>query len=230
MGRYLSVAALSCRRAFGKRAGLRNGEAPGGRTEFGSSRLGCKGAEPALPGSQPQHGVTSLLPRTSRRSGFVRPAILCLITCAKQGSNPLAAAASPGAPLSRTGYSTHLNSLPVGSSFLSCTYMGGCKCGESVLRFLVLLFLQSLILIKVRSALWPTSKSAVIIALYLMTRTCPNRPNAAQTAGRGHLPGQPRQGDSVLINHRDVLSKHQKCAAPQRDQARRNRLSVFLNL
>ena len=134
------------------------------------------------------------------------------------------------------GCSAHLNCPSVGSSFwwsffLFCAHMRGCKCGESVLRFLVLLFLQSLIFIKVRSGLWPTSKSTVIIALYLMTQTCPNRPNAAQTAGRGHLLGQPRHGDSVLINHRDILSEHQKCVCcAERDRARQNCLSVLPEL
>lgn len=48
---------------------------------------------------------------------------------------------------------------------------------ETVLRFIMLLFLQSLIFIKVRSGLWPISKSTIIITLCLMTQTCFNRPS-----------------------------------------------------
>lgn len=65
----------------------------------------------------------------------------------------------------------------LGELFPVSDYMCVYKCIETVLRFLMLLFLQSLIFIKVHSGLWPTSKSTIIITLCLMTQTCFNRPS-----------------------------------------------------
>lgn len=72
-----------------------------------------------------------------------------------------------------------------------------------------------------QSTRWPLAnlREHIIITLCLMTRTCLNRLGTTETARCGYLLGMLlHQDDSTLINHRKILTKHQKCVCCREGQ------------
>lgn len=162
-------------------------------------------------------------------------------------SKPVPTEASPEGPWSWCSFEVREGRAFFGSYLVFYSLSGGggvfsvweyicvCKYIKTGLKFLIV-FLLSLMCIKVCSGFWATSQRTVLITACLMTQACFNRPGTAQVAGRGHLRLPPHQDDSPPVNDRKIRTKHQKCVCctgqniPRATLSLRGTVSCFLTL